>query len=244
MKLLQSLFLLALTLSCASATYASSQDGNEFRWQGVVADGKTLEIKGVNGEVRAEAASGNQVEVSATKRWNRSDPQSVNVKLVEHVNGVTICAVYPGRNGEPGRCEPGGGGQSAHNNDVKVEFIVRVPAGVRFIGRISDAEMMDHLARCRAVVFTPFNEDYGFPNSYKLAVQPGRLMSRDEDTLMAVVGALEAIKTGSTTVVENVAPATGVFAASATSCHVGFCPMVTPALSRTSLLYMRIEDSP
>lgn len=33
---------------------------------------------------------------------------------------------------------------------------------VQFIGRISDAEMVDHLARCRAVVFPPFNEDYGF----------------------------------------------------------------------------------
>ena len=27
---------------------------------------------------------------------------------------------------------------------------------------LSDAELIDHLARCRAVVFPPFNEDYGF----------------------------------------------------------------------------------
>src|SRR5215212_4404242 len=33
---------------------------------------------------------------------------------------------------------------------------------VQFVGRLSDAEMIDHLARCRAVVFPPFNEDYGF----------------------------------------------------------------------------------
>jgi glycosyltransferase involved in cell wall biosynthesis len=33
---------------------------------------------------------------------------------------------------------------------------------VQLIGRISDADMIGHLARCRAVVFTPFNEDYGF----------------------------------------------------------------------------------
>jgi glycosyltransferase involved in cell wall biosynthesis len=33
---------------------------------------------------------------------------------------------------------------------------------VKFIGRITDAEMIDHLARCRAVAFAPFNEDYGF----------------------------------------------------------------------------------
>jgi glycosyltransferase involved in cell wall biosynthesis len=29
-------------------------------------------------------------------------------------------------------------------------------------GRLSDAQLVDHLARCRAVVFPPENEDYGF----------------------------------------------------------------------------------
>ncbi|HTM30238.1 MAG TPA: amidohydrolase family protein [Vicinamibacterales bacterium] len=58
-----------------------------------------------------------------------------------------------------------------------------------------------HLAQ---TIARGFNEDFGFPNSYKLAVQPTSLISKEEATLMAVVGALEAIRTGSTTVVENV----------------------------------------
>lgn len=33
---------------------------------------------------------------------------------------------------------------------------------VQFIGRIDDRELLDHLARCRAVAFPAFNEDYGF----------------------------------------------------------------------------------
>lgn len=33
---------------------------------------------------------------------------------------------------------------------------------VQFVGRLTDQEMIDHLARCRAVIFPPFNEDYGF----------------------------------------------------------------------------------
>ena len=40
---------------------------------------------------------------------------------------------------------------------------------------------------------------------FRSAVSPNSLLSRDEATLMAVVGAIEAIRTGSTTVVENVA---------------------------------------
>jgi len=37
-----------------------------------------------------------------------------------------------------------------------------VAARVTFAGRIDDQALVDHLARCRAVVFTPKGEDYGF----------------------------------------------------------------------------------
>ena len=33
---------------------------------------------------------------------------------------------------------------------------------VELLGAVSDAELVDHYARCRAVVFAPWNEDYGF----------------------------------------------------------------------------------
>jgi glycosyltransferase involved in cell wall biosynthesis len=33
---------------------------------------------------------------------------------------------------------------------------------VKLIGRIDDAQLVNHLARCRAVCFPPFDEDYGF----------------------------------------------------------------------------------
>ena len=33
---------------------------------------------------------------------------------------------------------------------------------VEFIGRTDDRTLLEHLARCRGVVFPPFNEDYGF----------------------------------------------------------------------------------
>jgi glycosyltransferase involved in cell wall biosynthesis len=33
---------------------------------------------------------------------------------------------------------------------------------VKLIGRIDERELLDHLARCRAVCFPPFDEDYGF----------------------------------------------------------------------------------
>ncbi len=33
---------------------------------------------------------------------------------------------------------------------------------VEFAGRLTDDQLLDHLARCRAVAFTPLDEDYGF----------------------------------------------------------------------------------
>jgi cytosine/adenosine deaminase-related metal-dependent hydrolase len=56
-----------------------------------------------------------------------------------------------------------------------------------------------HLA---ATLARGFNEDFGFPNSARLAIQPGSLLQGEEATLMVTVGALEAIRTGTTTIVE------------------------------------------
>ena len=57
-----------------------------------------------------------------------------------------------------------------------------------------------HLA---ATLERGFNEDFGFPNSARLAVRPASLLQGEEATLMVTIGALEAIKTGTTTIVEN-----------------------------------------
>jgi 5-methylthioadenosine/S-adenosylhomocysteine deaminase len=57
-----------------------------------------------------------------------------------------------------------------------------------------------HLA---ATLARGFNEDFGFPNSARLAIQPTSLLQGEENTLMVTIGALEAIRTGTTTIVEN-----------------------------------------
>jgi hypothetical protein len=115
----------------AATTAGGTQQGEEWRWSGRVAAGRTIEIRGVNGDVSAEAASGDQVEVRAQKHGRDDDPDDVRIEVVEHEGGVTICAVYPGRNN---RCQPGGGEMRVRDNDVEVDFAVRVPRGVRFEG--------------------------------------------------------------------------------------------------------------
>ncbi len=87
-----------------------TQADDQFQWTGRVAQGKSIEIKGVNGSISAEPASGDQLEVRATKTGRRSDPSQVSIKVVEHTGGVTICTVYPSDEpGEPNTCELGQG---------------------------------------------------------------------------------------------------------------------------------------
>lgn len=126
------------------AAEAAAQQGNEFRWAGRLAAGRVVEIKGVNGSVRAEGtAAGGEVKVVATKRARRSDPSGVRIEVLEHAEGVTVCAVYPSVDGNrPNRCEAGDEWHaSTRDNDVEVEFTVRVPAGVRFDGRTVNGEV-------------------------------------------------------------------------------------------------------
>src|SRR5688572_10872803 len=123
---------LLLLLTILAATPAMAQD-ETWKWSKALAAGKAIEIKGINGDVSATPATGNEVEVIAKKSGDRNDPAEVKIEVVEHADGVTICAMYPQRGNQ---CLPRALGRSENrNNDVEVDFEVRVPRGVRFTGR-------------------------------------------------------------------------------------------------------------
>ena len=69
-------------------------------------------------------------------------------------------------------------------------------------GKALVAGLVNCHAHLAATLARGFNEDFGFPNSAKLAVQPNSLLQGEEATLMTTIGALEAIRTGTTTMVE------------------------------------------
>jgi len=123
----------ALTFALAAA----QEPEQEFRWSGRIEQGRAVEVKGVNGSVRAERSSGTEVEVIAHRTARRSDPSSVTIEVLPHAGGVTVCALYPSPGGErANECTPGSGGRmSVRDNDVQVAFTVRVPDGVHFVAR-------------------------------------------------------------------------------------------------------------
>ncbi|MEJ2483702.1 MAG: hypothetical protein P8049_11480 [Gemmatimonadota bacterium] len=103
-----------------------------FEWSGAIEAGDRLDVRGVNGAIEASAVSGRTATVTAQVRENGGDASSVDIQVVTHSGGVTICAIYPDVAGEmPNRCEPGGGSQSA-DSPVTVDFVVQVPSDVEY----------------------------------------------------------------------------------------------------------------
>jgi hypothetical protein len=133
----------ALAVALAGIGAPANAQSTDFRWHGFIAQGSAIEIKNVNGGLHAEASGSNEVEVVAVKRARRSNPEDVRIEVVTHADGVTICAVYPSREGaQPNVCAPGKEGRmNTQNNDVNVEFTVRVPAGVRLIGKTVNGDV-------------------------------------------------------------------------------------------------------
>jgi hypothetical protein len=107
--------------------------GQDFTWSGAIGEGKRLTVKNVIGDVRIEAASGGTASVTGTKRaGSHGNPEDVVIRRTETREGVVVCVLYPGQRDEDGDCDQDSdswGGR--HNrNDTRVDFVVRLPAGV------------------------------------------------------------------------------------------------------------------
>lgn len=116
----------------------------DFNWSGSVAKGAWVKVHNVNGSVFIEPGSGDRVEITATKRARRGNPEDVRIELVRGGAGdgdVIVCALWS----EGSSCSERGasGGRNRDDDDddrgdVSVEFRVKLPAGVRvFAGTVN-----------------------------------------------------------------------------------------------------------
>lgn len=133
----------ALAAALAAAAPAAGQGGTaepaagaaDFRWQGRVAEGRTVTVRGVNGSITATRGSGDVV-VEAVRTARRDDPGEVTIEVVEDREGVLVCAVYPSGWFRENRCARGRSYRmKPGRNDVKVAFRVSLPDGVHLHAR-------------------------------------------------------------------------------------------------------------
>ena len=78
---------LAFTVVALSFVVVDATAQATFQWSGQLTSGQTIEIKGINGDVRATPSSSGQVEVTATKSARRSNPADVRIDVV--------CPIHP-----------------------------------------------------------------------------------------------------------------------------------------------------
>jgi len=136
------MFSSTLVVIAVFAAWFGPSGTDAFRWKGKVPAGQLVEIRGLNGNIHAEPAAGNDVEVVAYKTGQVYEGAGVQVRVVEHKSGVTICAVYPLADGQMSDCQPGANSPRASlNNNVNVDFMVRLPKGVRFVGRTVNGQV-------------------------------------------------------------------------------------------------------
>lgn len=143
--------ILSVVLVAFLATLPSPVHGqsDQFEWSGRMTSGQTLEIQGIAGNITTTLASGNQAEVVARKRGESDDFHQVAIEMAEDGDVIVICAVYGSWNHGEGRCHPDhkgdrGEDEDQHRNvdmDVRVDYEVRLPAGVDFEGTIVSGDI-------------------------------------------------------------------------------------------------------
>lgn len=131
----------------ALALVLQSGGSDPFVWKEVVPAGTTVEVRGIIGSIRAVAATGREVEVLGTRHRGRNgDPAAVEVRVLRDSSRIIICTIYPRDdrwnnhdNGEGRRdsCERAqdNGPRLRDGNDTRIDYEVRVPAGVNFVGQ-------------------------------------------------------------------------------------------------------------
>lgn len=125
--------LAALSLLAVLALPAAGQprqSDNSFKWTGRIPAGAWIRVNDLNGNISVERATGSDVEVTATKTWRRGDPAVVRIDTRKAGESMVICALW----GERSTCNENGAehhGDRIRNNDVRVDFHVLVPAGVK-----------------------------------------------------------------------------------------------------------------
>ena len=135
MPLLRRLSLTALLLAPAMLAAQERQNDRTWSLSERVPAGQWIRVRNLNGDLRVRASTSDKVEVTATKSWRRGDPKDVRIETKRSSDGsILVCAFWT----EDATCSETSYSSNSRNegwrrrdNDVAVDFEIRVPKGVK-----------------------------------------------------------------------------------------------------------------
>jgi hypothetical protein len=136
MPLLRRSLFTALLLAPAMLAAQERQSDRTWTFSEVVPSGQWVRVRNLNGDLRVRASNSDRVEITATKTWRRGDPKDVRIETRKSPDGsVLVCAFWT----ENATCSETSyqsnsrhdGWRSGRDNDVAVDFEIRVPRGVK-----------------------------------------------------------------------------------------------------------------
>lgn len=103
--------------------------GDYLQWTGSASPGQVVQIRGSYGTIRAMSSADGMVHVEA----HRVDGNEVPIDVREHAAGITICVR---------ECDSADQRRNrGRTNEPEIDFVVRVPSGVRFAGATIGGEV-------------------------------------------------------------------------------------------------------
>ena len=131
-------FIVLAAVAAAPLAAQRNEQTSEFKWGEQLASGRWVRIANLNGKITVGQASGDRVELVATKHWRRGNPDDVRIEARKDGDDIVICALY----GRQNSCDDDRWGSSRNrrrgwddnwndDDDVWVDFSVLIPKAAR-----------------------------------------------------------------------------------------------------------------
>lgn len=124
---------LALPLVAGAQEKGATAD---FNWEGAIARDAWVRVHNLNGPILVEPGTGDRLQITAVKKVRRGDGDDVRIELRRvgpEQRDVLVCALWNERSScdESGYHGGNNGRWSRDDDQVTVEFRVKLPAGAR-----------------------------------------------------------------------------------------------------------------
>jgi Putative adhesin len=134
-----------------TGTRSANDTTTDFHWSGHVEQDRWVRVRNLSGWIHVERATGNDVEISGHKSWRHGDPDIVRVTMDRTGAGggdVLVCGLW----GDDSHCDEHDYESHSHergwhhhfdgdDNDVRVDFTVLVPAGIRVLAETVNGDV-------------------------------------------------------------------------------------------------------